>query len=89
MVKPKPESISCTVVLSSVFNSGRSGLLNGKTLVAHWSPKYLEDVEAYPSEGFISLNPAGIDVENSSAALSMRFLEFLIFEVYVGVSSYI
>ena len=53
------------------------------------SPKYLEDVEAYPSEGFISLNPTGIDVESSSAALSIRSLEFLVLEVYVGVSNHI
>ena len=56
------ESTSCIVVRSSAFNSGKSGLLNEETLSLIGSPKYLEDVEAYPSEGFISLNSAGIDV---------------------------
>ena len=58
-----------------------------RTLSLIGSPKYLEDVEAYPSEEFISLNPAGIDIENSSAALSICSLEFLVLDVYVGVSS--
>ena len=67
----------------------KSGLLNEETLSLTGSPKHLEYMEAYPSEGFVLLNPAGVDVESSSAALSMHSLEFLIFEVYVGVSSYI
>ena len=81
------ESTSCTAVRSSAFNSGKSVLLNEETLLLIGSPEYLEDVEAYPSEGFISLNLAGIEVENSSAALSIRSLECHILEVCVGVSS--
>ena len=57
-VKPKPESISCTVVRSSAFTSEKSGLLNEETPSLIESPKCLEDMEAYPSEGFVLLNAA-------------------------------
>ena len=80
-------STSCAAIRSSAFHSGKSGLLNEETLSLIELPKYLEDMEAYPSEGFVLLNPAGVDVESSSAALSICSLEFLVLEIYIGASA--
>ena len=80
-------STSCAAVRSSAFNSGKSGLLNEETLSLIGLPKYLEDMEVYPSEGFVLLNPADVDVESSSAALFKCSLEFLVLEIYIGASA--
>ena len=71
-------STSRAAVRSSAFNSGKSGLLNERTLSLIGLPKYME---AYPSEGFVLLNPACVDVESRSAALFICSLEFLVLEI--------
>jgi len=79
-VKRKPESTSCIVVRSSAFTSEKSGLLDEETLSLFGSPK-----GGHGGVRFVEYG--GVDVESSSAALSVHSFEFLVLGVYVGVSN--